>query len=50
MRERADNSIDKERIQSVVTTLAIATVIVAGVALMLRISKVMISDLKEMGL
>jgi len=40
MRERADNSIDKERIQSVVTTLAIATVI----------GKVMISDLKEMGL
>jgi hypothetical protein len=44
------NRSEEERIKGVITTMLTAVVILAGVALMLRISKTMVSDLKDMGL
>lgn len=41
---------DNDQIKSVVVTMVTAAIIVAGVAAMLRLSKVMIADLKGMGL
>lgn len=41
---------ENDQIKGVVVTMVTAAVIVAGVAAMLRLSKVMITDLKGMGL
>lgn len=41
---------ENDQIKNVVVTMVTAAVIVAGVAAMLRLSKVMITDLKGMGL